>query len=144
MGFQLAERLLAAGYDVAAWNRTRAKAAPLADKGATIVGRAADLAGRDIVFIMVAADPDLAAVITGEGGLLTGDLAPKVIVDSSTVSPEPSAAVRATCAGHGTDFLAAPVSCNPKVIAPGTLTIAVSSPSAAVHAARPLLAQLSR
>jgi 3-hydroxyisobutyrate dehydrogenase len=144
MGFQLAGRLLAAGYDVAAWNRTRAKAEPLAGKGATIVGRPADLAGRDIVFIMVSADQDLADVVTGEDGLLTGDLAPKVIVDSSTVSPQASAAVRAACARHGTDFLAAPVSGNPKVIAAGMLTVAVSGPRGAFDAARPLLAELGR
>ena len=144
MGFQLAARLLEAGYDVAAWNRTRAKAEPLADKGATIVDRPADLAGRDIVFIMVSADPDLAAVVSGEGGLLTGDLAPKVIVDSSTVSPQASAAIRATCAGHGADFLAAPVSGNPKVIAAGKMTVAASGPRGAFDVAEPLLAVLGR
>jgi 3-hydroxyisobutyrate dehydrogenase len=144
MGFQLAARLLAAGYDVAVWNRTRAKAQPLADQGATVVDRPADLAGRDIVFIMVSADPDLAAVVSGEGGLLTGNVAPKVIVDSSTVSPQASAAIRATCAGHGTDFLAAPVSGNPKVIAAGKLTVAASGPRGAFDVAEPLLAALGR
>src|ERR1700675_2343784 len=84
MGYQLALRLLNAGYDVAAYNRTRAKCEPLAEHGAKIVDRPADLADRDIVFIMVSADSDLAAVISGDGGLLTGDQAPKIIADSST------------------------------------------------------------
>ena len=65
MGYQLALRLLNAGYDVAAYNRTRAKAEPLAEHGAKIVDSPADLAGRDIVFIMVSADKDLEAVISG-------------------------------------------------------------------------------
>ena len=39
MGFQLASRLLDAGHDVAVYNRTRAKAEPLAERGATIVDR---------------------------------------------------------------------------------------------------------
>ncbi len=56
MGYQLALRLLNAGYDVAAYNRTRAKCEPLASHGAKIVDRPADLADRDIVFIMVSAD----------------------------------------------------------------------------------------
>src|SRR5205085_1485514 len=52
MGAQLVRRLLDAGCDVAVWNRTRAKAEPLAQHGATIVESPADLAGRDIVFTM--------------------------------------------------------------------------------------------
>ena len=95
MGYQLVLRLLAAGYDVAAYNRTRAKCEPLAEQGAKIVDRPADLADRDIVFIMVSADKDLAAVISGDGGLLTGEQAPKIIVDSSTVSTEASSRIRA-------------------------------------------------
>jgi 3-hydroxyisobutyrate dehydrogenase-like beta-hydroxyacid dehydrogenase len=144
MGFQLATRLLQAGYDVAAWNRTRAKCEPLAGAGAAIAASPADLAGRDIVFIMVSADPDLEAVVSGEGGLLTGDAAPKVIVDCSTVSPEASAEVRAVAARHGAQFLAAPVSGNPKVIAAGMLTVAASGPRAAFEAAEPLLTTFGR
>ena len=144
MGFQLATRLLEAGYDVAAWNRTRAKAEPLAEKGATIVDSPASLAGRDIVFVMVSADADLEAVVLGEGGLLTGDAAPKVIADSSTVSPEASARIRAAAAAQGSDFLAAPVSGNPKVIAAGKLTVAVSGPRDAYELAEPLLRTFGR
>jgi 3-hydroxyisobutyrate dehydrogenase len=144
MGFQLVTRLLDAGYDVAAWNRTRAKAEPLAELGATIVDSPAALAGRDIVFVMVSADADLEAVVLGEGGLLTGDAVPKVIVDSSTVSPEASARIRAAAAAQGSGFLAAPVSGNPKVIAAGKLTVAVSGPRAAYEMADPLLRTFGR
>ena len=144
MGFALAARLLEAGYDVAAWNRTRAKAEPLAGKGATIVDSPAALAGRDVVFVMVAADKDLEAVVLGEGGLLTGDAAPKVIADSSTVSPAASARIRAAASAQGAAFLAAPVSGNPKVIAAGKLTVAVSGPRDAFDLARPMLAAFGR
>jgi len=144
MGFQLALRLLKARNDVAVYNRTKAKAEPLAASGAKIVDRPADLADRDVVFIMVAADRDLEEVLSGEGGLLTGTQAPNIIVDSSTVSPTASALVRAVAAGHGADFLAAPVSGNPKVIAAGKLTVAVSGPRRAFDAAAPLLAAFGR
>jgi 3-hydroxyisobutyrate dehydrogenase len=140
MGFQLAARLLNAGYDVSVYNRTRSKAEPLAERGAKIVDRPADLADRDIVFVMVAADTDLEAVISGEGGLLSGaGEAPRVIVDSSTVSPGVSAKIRAVAAASGSAFLAAPVSGNPKVIAAGKLTVAASGPREAFDAAEPLL-----
>jgi 3-hydroxyisobutyrate dehydrogenase-like beta-hydroxyacid dehydrogenase len=144
MGFQLALRLLNVGHDVTVYNRTRAKAEPLGEKGAKIADRPADLADRDIVFIMVSADDDLKAVVSGEDGLLAGGAAPKIIVDSSTVSPEVSADVRAIAAARGADFLAAPVSGNPKVIAAGKLTVAVSGPRAAFEQVQALLATFGR
>jgi 3-hydroxyisobutyrate dehydrogenase len=54
MGLELVPRLLAAGYDVAVWNRTRAKARPLEEAGAPLVATPRDLADRDFVVTMVA------------------------------------------------------------------------------------------
>jgi 3-hydroxyisobutyrate dehydrogenase len=144
MGYQLALRLLNAGYDVAAWNRTRAKAEPLAGHGAKIAESPAGLAGRDVVFIMVAADRDLEAVVSGPGGLLAGGGRLGTVVDSSTVSAEASARVRAVVEEAGGQFLAAPVSGNPKVIASGKLTVAVSGPRAVFDEVEPLLAAWGR
>jgi 3-hydroxyisobutyrate dehydrogenase len=144
MGYQLALRLLKAGYDVAVYNRTRSKCEPLTEHGAKIVDTPAALAGRDIVFIMVAADSDLEAVVSGPGGLLTGGTRPKLVVDSSTVSMDASARVRAVIEADGTEFLAAPVSGNPKVIASGKLTVAASGPRSAFETAEPLLAAWGR
>ena len=50
MGMPMIERLLKAGHDVTIWNRTRAKAEPLAGKGGKLVNKPADLAGCDVVF----------------------------------------------------------------------------------------------
>jgi len=141
MGYQLVLRLLTAGYDVAAYNRTRAKCEPLAEHGAKIVDHPADLADRDIVFIMVSADKDLAAVISGDSGLLSGEAAPKIVVDSSTVSMEASARIREIVEASGAQFLAAPVSGNPKVIAAGMMTVAASGPREAFDTIEPLLAR---
>ena len=140
MGYALATRLLDAGYDLTAYNRTRAKAEPLTAKGAKIVDHPKDLAGLDVVFIMVSAPKDLEQVIYGENGLLTVEgKAPKIIVDSSTVSEEVSAKVRAAAEEKGATFLAAPVSGNPAVIAAGKLTVAVSGPRESFEDVKPLL-----
>lgn len=140
MGFQLATRLLDAGYDVAVYNRTRAKAEGLTALGATVVDRPVDLAGRDVVFSMVSASADLLHVMLGEGGLLTDPArAPRLIGDASTVSIEASQQVRAAAEARGIGFLATPVSGNPKVIAAGKLTVAVSGPRAVYDEAEPLL-----
>ena len=144
MGYQLALRLLNAGYDVAAYNRTRSKCEPLREFGAKVVDRPADLADRDIVFIMVSADKDLESVISGQGGLLSGSIAPKTVVDSSTVSMDASARIRAAVEDRDAQLLAAPVSGNPKVIAAGKLTVAVSGPRPAYDTVEPLLATFGR
>lgn len=129
MGFQLASRLLQGGHDVTVYNRTRAKAEPLVALGAKVVDRPSDLAGLDVVFIMVSAPKDLEEVTMGEHGVLTvSGKSPKVIIDSSTVSTEVSEKVRAFATTKGTELLAAPVSGNPAVIAAGKLTVAVSGP----------------
>jgi len=144
MGTQLATRLLDAGYDVAVYNRTPAKAKPLADKGATIVDSPAALADRDLVFSMVSASKDLEQVMLGEGGLLTAARAPRIIADSSTVSVEASAKIRAVADERGTAFLATPVSGNPAVIAAGKLTVAVSGPKAVFDEVEPVLQHFGR
>jgi 3-hydroxyisobutyrate dehydrogenase len=144
MGYQLALRMLNAGYDVAAYNRTRAKCEPLTEFGAKIVDTPAELGDREVVFIMVSADKDLEAVISGPGGLLTGEDKPKIVVDSSTVSPEASARVRAVVEDAGARFVAAPVSGNPGVIAAGKLTVAASGPRSSFDEVEPLLAAWGR
>jgi 3-hydroxyisobutyrate dehydrogenase len=140
MGYALAARLLEAGCDVAVYNRTRAKAEPLSELGATIVDAPADLADRDIVFTMVAGPDDFKAVVLGENGLLSrSDTTPSVIVDSSTISPDASSEVRAQTEARDVALLAAPVSGNPSVVDAGKLTVVVSGPSDAWEDARPYL-----
>ena len=140
MGLALATRLLEAGCDLAVYNRTRAKAEPLAELGATIVDAPPDLADRDIVFTTLAGSADFEQVVAGLGGLLSGpDGAPSVIVDSTTISAEASEHVRARAAEHGTALLAAPVSGNPKVVRAGRLTMVISGPEEAYERVRPFL-----
>jgi 3-hydroxyisobutyrate dehydrogenase-like beta-hydroxyacid dehydrogenase len=144
MGHAMVRRLLAAGEDVHVWNRTRSKAADLVPLGATLAERLGQIAARDVVFTMVAADGDLLAVTVGEGGLLRQERAPRYLVDASTVSADTSGQVRRAAAARGTTLLAAPVSGNAKVVRAGGLSIAVSGPPEAFAAVRPLLGLLGR
>src|SRR3954465_13245272 len=95
MGYSLVSRLLGAGHDVAVYNRTRAKAEPLADLGATIVDSPAELGDRAIVFTIVAGPKDFKEVVLGPEGILSGPQRPRLVVDSTTVSPAAGAEVRA-------------------------------------------------
>jgi len=139
MGSELVRRLLAAGCDVAVHNRTKAKAEPLAAAGAKIVDSAAELAGRDIVFVTVGTSQDLIDALTGPAGLLSSNAAPAVVVDCSTISVEASRQVREQLAERGSVLLAAPVMGNPRVARAGRLTLAVSGPRPAFDAARSYL-----
>ena len=142
MGSAMAARLIAAGNDVTVQNRTRSKAEEL---GAKVVDAPADLGDRDIVFIMVSANDDLIEVTTGPQGVLSNpDHAPKILVDCSTVSTETSALVRAAAAARGTQFLAAPVSGNPKVVTSGGLTMAVSGTEEAFALVEPYMNQICK
>src|ERR1700736_2856563 len=96
MGYPMAERLLDACRGVAIWNRTRAKAAPLARKGARIVEHASDLADVDVLFTIVSTGRDVEEVLFGEGGVAAGkrDRLPKIFVDCSTMGVEESTTIR--------------------------------------------------
>ena len=142
MGAAMATRLIAAGNDVTVTNRTRAKAEEL---GIRVVDSPAELADRDIVFVMVSANDDLLEVTTGPGGVLSNpDHAPRILVDCSTVSTETSAEVRAAALARGTQCLAAPVSGNPKVVKSGGLTMAVSGTVEAFDTVVPYMNQICK
>jgi 3-hydroxyisobutyrate dehydrogenase len=145
MGRALVTRLLASGHQVGVYNRTREKCADLEPLGATIVDSPADLADRDIVFTMVAGSADVEEVCAGPSGLLSRDDArPRLIVDSTTISPAAAEQIRAVALERGTAMLAAPVSGNPKVAESGRLTIVASGPPEAWELARPYLELLCR
>ena len=64
MGFPMAERLLKAGYDVSVWNRTRAKAEPLAKIGGQVVDNLMELKDVDVLFSIVSNGKDLDQAMT--------------------------------------------------------------------------------
>jgi 3-hydroxyisobutyrate dehydrogenase-like beta-hydroxyacid dehydrogenase len=139
MGFQIATRLLDAGVDLWVYNRTRSKAEPLAELGATVVDTPAELGGRDIVFTMVGGPSDVLDVTVGPQGVLSGDDRPSIVVDATTIDPNTSQALTEQAAVLGTQVLAAPVSGNPKVVKSGKLTVVASGPADAYATVEPYL-----
>jgi 3-hydroxyisobutyrate dehydrogenase-like beta-hydroxyacid dehydrogenase len=137
MGYAMAERLAKGGADLTVWNRTRTKAEPLTASGAKLAAQLTDLAACDVVFVMVSTWDDVKEVISGPQGLLSGDRAPRLVVECSSISLEGSAELRALLASRGVDMLAAPVSGNAKVIKAGRLSFVCSGPRPAFDAALP-------
>jgi 3-hydroxyisobutyrate dehydrogenase-like beta-hydroxyacid dehydrogenase len=139
MGFEMARRLAKAGCDITVWNRTRAKAEPLAKDGAKIADGLPELAGCDIVFCMVSTYDDVKEVVAGPKGLLSGSARPKMVVECSSISLDGSAELRKILSTKGVELLSAPVSGNAKVIKAGKLTFVVSGPKSAYDTAAPYL-----
>jgi 3-hydroxyisobutyrate dehydrogenase-like beta-hydroxyacid dehydrogenase len=136
MGYEMAARLAKGGADVLVWNRTRAKAEPLAKLGAKVAAALPELASRDIVFCMVSTWKDVQQVMRE---LLSGKAQPRLVIECSSISLEGSAELRALLAKRGIEYLAAPVSGNAKVIKAGKLSFVCSGPKKSFDEALPLL-----
>jgi len=140
MGYEMVARLAKGGADVLVWNRTRAKAEPLAQYGARVADRLAELAARDVVFCMVSTWEDVKHVMHE---LLAGKQKPRLVIECSSISLEGSAELRAMLAQRGIDYLAAPVSGNAKVIKAGKLSFVCSGPRQSFDEALPLLKMIA-
>src|SRR6201987_4129020 len=111
MGGQMASRLLAKGHTVTGYNRTRAKAQWLIDKGMKWADSPRAVAATaDVTFAMVTNSGALESITNGPDGLLAGLSKGKVFVDSSTVSPAVSRTMAAKVREKGADMVDAPVS----------------------------------
>jgi len=151
MGYEMAQRLAKAGCDLTVYNRTRAKAEPLAKFGAKIATKLSELSACDVVFCMVSTYADVKEVVAGKGGLLSQAKpatkvtnagkrrAPRILIECSSISLEGSAELREILAAHGTQLLAAPVSGNAKVIKAGKLSFVCSGPRTVFDEVLPLL-----
>jgi len=147
MGSRMAANLCRAGFDVCAWNRTRARAEELAaTQGAEVADRPADAAaGADIVVSMMVDSPQVEEVLFGPGGaaesLGEGDL----VADMSTIAPSSSRDLAARLRKErGAGFLDAPVTGSRPKAEDATLTIMVGGLAADFERARPAFEAMGR
>ena len=130
MGTAFAERVLDGGYDLLVYNRTAAKADPLAARGAAVADTVVELAERvDVVLASLPNDEALESVAEEVVGAMRPD---GVLVDLSTVSPGASARVAGLADEASVAYLRAPVSGNPTVVRAGNLSFIVSGPREAL------------
>ncbi len=89
MGFPMAEKLLEAGYSLAVYNRTRARAEPLAERGAEIAGSVRDaLNAAEVIIFMLTDGPVIKELFYPL--IPESDLQGKTIIQMSTILPEES------------------------------------------------------
>ena len=140
MGGEMVKRLLEKGHTVTGYNRTRAKAQWLIDKGMSWADSPRAVAeASDITFAMVTNAAAIAAVTDGPDGIIAGLGAGKYFIDMSTVSPEVSRATAAKVRAKGADMVDAPVSGSVITLQEGKLSVMVGGRKETYERLKPLL-----
>jgi 3-hydroxyisobutyrate dehydrogenase len=143
MGEPIARRVLEAGHELTAFNRTAARTHALAADGARVAASPADVwSHAEACITMIADDEALRAVTLGDDGLLATSHPGRILIDMSTVSLKVSGEIAARAEEQGVAFLRAPVTGNPSVVRAGNLGIMVSGPKDALQKVEPLLREI--
>ena len=140
MGSRMAANLQKHDYSLVVFNRTRDKAEPFLDRGATLADSPPKLADQvDVLFTMLAHPDAVEQAALGANGFLS-HLKPNTIwIDCSSVNPSFSQKMAAAAAAGQIRFIDAPVTGSAPVAADGKLTFWVGGDAADVEAIRPLL-----
>lgn len=138
MGTSMSRRLLEAGYRVTVHNRTRSKADPLLELGATWADSPRDAAAEaDVVFSIVGYPAHVREVTLGERGALNSLRSGCVLVDMTTSEPALAAEIAKAAAERGAAAIDAPVSGGDVGARNGTLSIMIGGDKATVERLEP-------
>jgi 3-hydroxyisobutyrate dehydrogenase len=139
MGTSMCGHLLAAGYSVTVYNRTRDRAEPLLARGASWADTPAAVArAADVVFTMVGYPADVRAVLLGADGVMAGAAPGAIAVDMTTSEPSLAVEIAARAGERGVQSVDAPVSGGDVGAREARLSIMVGGDGAVVEALAPL------
>jgi 3-hydroxyisobutyrate dehydrogenase len=139
MGAAMAGHIRDAGYELAVYNRTRAKAEPLLAKGAVWADTPGEVAGRcDVVFTMVGFPADLRQVVLEAGGVAGAARPGSVLVDMTTSEPALARELYDALKARGIASVDAPVSGGDVGARNAALSIMVGGDREVVEALMPL------
>jgi len=140
MGSQMVNRLLGKEHAVTGYNRTRAKAQWLVEKGMTWADSPRAVANAsDYIFAMVTNAAALQAITEGPDGLLAGLSAGKTFIDMSTVSPPVSRELATKVRALGAEMVDSPVSGSVITLQEGKLSVMVGGRKETFEKIKPLL-----
>jgi len=141
MGRPMAKHILAKGFPVVVYNRSRAAIDDLVAAGATAAVSPADVARQAAVVITMVPDtPDVEQVLSGPDGVLDTLRPGSVVIDMSSISPVATRGFAAAVAAKGSAMLDAPVSGGEIGAINATLSIMVGGDGDALARVRPILA----
>jgi 3-hydroxyisobutyrate dehydrogenase-like beta-hydroxyacid dehydrogenase len=145
MGLPMAQRILAAEFSLAVWNRTPTRAEALAAQGARVAATPRDVArGAEVVITMLTDARAVEDVLLGEQGVFAGLAPGGVVVDMSTIGPVAARALAAEARSRGSSFVDAPVGGSVRQAEQGALTAMVGGEAAALERAKPVLAAMTK
>jgi 3-hydroxyisobutyrate dehydrogenase len=145
MGTGMAANLLKAGFPLAVYNRTRAKAEVFSGQGARVADTAGDAAkGATVILSMLSDDAGSREAWLGEHGALAAAAPGAVLVECSTVSPRWIAELGTKAQSRGLDLLDAPVTGSRVQAAGGQLSFLVGGAQPALAVATPVLEAMSK
>ncbi len=145
MGSSMCGHVLAAGYRVTLHSRTKAKAQPLLDLGATWAESSLAVAAHsDILFTMVGFPQDVRTVYFGETGILAGARAGMTLIDMTTTQPSLSREIAAAASVKDLSAIDAPVSGGDVGAKNAALSIMVGGDTKSVQAVMPLFELLGK
>jgi 3-hydroxyisobutyrate dehydrogenase-like beta-hydroxyacid dehydrogenase len=145
MGAPMARNLLASGFSITVFNRSRPPAEALAGAGANVADSpSAAVTPGGVVVSMLANDAALNAVTLGDAGFVEQLGEGGTHISMSTVSPETSRRLAQEHAARGSLFLAAPVFGRPEAAEARKLWICQSGPAEAKARAKPVLEALGQ
>jgi 3-hydroxyisobutyrate dehydrogenase len=145
MGSGMARNLLRAGFPVTVFNRSPARATPLADAGARVASSPRDAAAdADVIVSMVADDRAARDVWMGEQGALAGVKAGALLVESSTISVGWIKDLARAAEAHGATLIDAPVTGSREQAAAGQILFLAGGSGADVERVRPVLSAMGR
>jgi 3-hydroxyisobutyrate dehydrogenase-like beta-hydroxyacid dehydrogenase len=140
MGQCIVPRLLDAGHQVTGWNRTKAKADQLVEKGMGWADSPRELAaGAEVVFSVVTNSDAVRSVALGDDGVISGLSPDSVYLDMSTIDPDVSRDVATRFSEAGLSMLDAPISGSPITVEQGTASTMVGGDRAAFEKVEPVL-----
>lgn len=111
MGLSMCGHLLAKGYGVTVFSRTKEKALPLIDKGAKWADSPKAVAeSSDVTFTMVGFPADVREVFLGSSGVLVGARPGSIVADMTTTEPSLAREIYDAAKTRGVHAVDAPVS----------------------------------
>ena len=138
MGSSMCGHVLGAGFSVTVYNRTKAKAEPLLQRGAQWAhGPRAVAEAADVIFTIVGYPSDVRSVILGEDGVLAGCREGNIVVDMTTSEPSLAVEIAEAAAKVGVRSIDAPVSGGDVGAREARLSIMIGGDEGAVEALQP-------
>jgi 2-hydroxy-3-oxopropionate reductase len=145
MGKPMARNLLAAGFPVAVHSRSAGPVDEVVAAGAVRADRPASVAaGSDITITMLPDTADVEQVLVGAGGVIEGASESSLVIDMSSIDPEPTRTMAAAFAAKGVAMLDAPVSGGEKGAIDAALSIMVGGDDTAFARATPVFEALGK